>query len=144
VFDYFAGQAVAEYPLKLADEFVISIRDPIEKRKEQRAIAVRPYRRDLGHKIFDTMGAQDARLQVDRTVGRIQQPRIGVPLVDRRRKAPIRARQRFNGGNRLGALDLDGGFVVELLSGHAADISSKITSMQRVVMPPLPPLWRSH
>ena len=87
MFEYFAGQAVAEHALKVADKIGVPVHDPIEERKEQRTIAARPYRGDLGHKIFDTMRAQVARLQVDHAVGRIQQPWIGVPLVDRRREA---------------------------------------------------------
>jgi hypothetical protein len=82
------------------------------------------------------MRSKSAGTEVNDAIGRIQQPRIGVPLTDRRGQSAIRPREPFNRGDSLSACDRD--FVVvagrRSMSTRHADV---VISRERVVELPI-------
>ena len=78
-----------------------------------------------------------AGAQIDHRVRRVEQPRVGVPLIDRRGEPAIGARQAFNRRHGLAACDRDSKFrLIALRSGFTADPTRQIIRLQRVVEPP--------
>ena len=68
--------------------------------------------------------------------GRIERPRVGVPLVDGRGEAAIGLRKSFDGGDRLRTGKSFAGLRTALRRGLPANLPSVIEREQRFVEPP--------
>ena len=101
-----AGQAVAGDAPKEALQVIIAGGHLIEEPLPARAFSVAG--RDRGHLRAQRRPVVRARLagaQVDDAVGRIQRPRVGIPVVGCGRMPGIGARKIYHRGHRLGAGD---------------------------------------
>ena len=96
-----AGEAVAEQALKVGNKLVVAAGDAIEESEEARAIAARADGRDLRYVVFGPMWTSLASSKINHAVGRVEQPRVGVPLVDGGGEPPVRSRQALDSRNSL-------------------------------------------
>ncbi len=138
-----AGQAVAGHAAEIGLQLGVIVGGGCEELVPGRAVFDRRRGRDLGHAkrpimIHDLPGAQ-----VDDASGGIQQPRIAIPTIARRRMLPVGTSKPFDRGNGGSAGDF--GLqrqLVTLLGGFAANEAGKIESPKRRL--PFPPSARSR
>ena len=83
------GERVTGHPCEVRLQFFVPVRHAIEELRQQWGWArgIRSNCSDLGHVVLGAMIAALAGAQVDDAAGRIEQPRVGVPLIDRRRQS---------------------------------------------------------
>lgn len=76
--------------------------------------------------------------EVERARWSVEQPRVGVPLVDGRRDAAVSARHALDCGSRLCAGDgrLRSVFAPAFGGSFAADVAGEVECMERVVLMP--------
>jgi hypothetical protein len=131
------GQGVAERAAQVGDQRGVSGGNAIEESEEARAIAARADVGDLGHVIVGAMLADPTRLEVDDAVGRVQEQRVGVPLIDRRGELTIGLREPLDGRDRFRARDRDGVLVIAAGRHLAANSARPIEGLQRIVSTPM-------
>jgi hypothetical protein len=135
-----AGQRVAGDALQVGQQLAVIAGDLREEAHPAWAGAARCYRRHLGAVFHAVVESQRAGAQVDDAAGRVQDPVVGVPLVDDRGDRPVRSGEPLHRGNGLGAGD--GGcnlapFCRQTLRDLAAHGASKIERLQRLLRLPM-------
>ena len=96
-----AGEAVADNALQERLQLLVAGRHPVEEGVPRGALAAGGHRREARDVILGGVRALHACPQVNDVIRRIQQPRIGVPLIDRSGMHPIGLGQHDYGGDRL-------------------------------------------
>src|SRR5262245_17153365 len=83
VFVYDASQAIAKHALPVPNQFLVAGKNATQKLQPQIAASrTGSNSRHLRHVVSRTMLAQFAGAQVNHTIRRIEQPGIGIPLVN--------------------------------------------------------------
>ena len=83
------------------------------------------------------MWAALAAALIEHATGRIKQPWVDVPLISGGSKAPVGPRKAFNRGNRFGARNGVGVFLIAFASGAATCLAGVVKSLQRIVELPM-------
>ena len=97
-----AGERIAAHPLQVLLQHLVAAGNAIKEGTPQRAgVLAGRDRGYAGDQVLGAVLAHDAGAQVDHAIGCVEQPRVGVPLFDRRYQTMIRARHLHDCGNRL-------------------------------------------
>ena len=89
--------------LQVSLQVVVAIRDPGEEVAPERAVAARRDGGDLGVVAERIVGKDGRGLKNDGAPGRVQQPRIGIPLLRHGCMGSIRTGQVLDSGASAGA-----------------------------------------
>src|SRR5262245_38196098 len=98
-----SGERVAADAAQESDQFLIVARDAAYESVPDWTLSTRPNRSDLGRVSIDPRQSHLAGVQIEYSGGRVQEPRISIPLVTGRGEPPVGLGEPIHSGNGLGA-----------------------------------------